>query len=189
MSASFFKFALTGVCAVLLVGPTVVCAGESSEAKMTPDGTATATPEEEPKNWIELGIGGNIIDGDEAQFKQEHRLSGDVFGGIQDLHFEHQVGEKGQLVIDGHAIFDNNDYGLKLDLSQPDVGYIRAGVDKFRSWYAGAGGWFPHRGVFFEPPIPEMHIDRGEAWVELGLRLPDWPEITLRYSHLWRNGE
>jgi len=34
-----------------------------------------------------------------------------------------------------------------------------------------------------------MHIDRGEAWVELGLRLPDWPEITLRYSHEFRDGQ
>ena len=34
-----------------------------------------------------------------------------------------------------------------------------------------------------------MHIDRGEAWVELGLRVPDWPEITIRYSHEFRDGQ
>jgi hypothetical protein len=34
-----------------------------------------------------------------------------------------------------------------------------------------------------------MHIDRGDAWVELGLRIPDWPEITLRYSHEFRDGQ
>ena len=184
------KFALIGVCAGLVVSPSALFGGDN---KSTVDGKSppvtTATPEEEPKNWIELAFGGNIIDGDEAQFKQEHRLSGDVFGGIQDLHLEHQVGEKGQLVIDGHAIFDNNDFGVKIDLSQPDLGYIRGGVSTFRNWYDGNGGWFPHRAVFFEPPIPEMHIDRGEAWVELGLRIKDWPEITLHYSHLWRQGE
>ena len=161
-------------------------AGETSDSKTT---TATETPTEEPANWIELGIGGLIIHGDEAQFKQEHRMSGDVFGGIQDLHYEHKVGEKAQLTVDGHAIWDNNDYDIKVDLSQPNLGYIRAGFNEFRSWYDGNGGWFPHNGVFFEPPIPEMHIDRGEAWVELGLRVPDWPEITLRYSHIFRQGE
>src|SRR5438067_1689201 len=68
--------------------------------------TASASSEEESaegKNWIELGIGGLIINGDAAQFKQEHRMSGDVFGGIQDLHFEQAVGKKGQFSIDGHA--------------------------------------------------------------------------------------
>ena len=34
-----------------------------------------------------------------------------------------------------------------------------------------------------------MHIDRGDAWIELGLRVPDWPEITIRYSHEFRDGQ
>ena len=49
--------------------------------------------------------------------------------------------------------------------------------------------FFPHMAALGSPPpIPEMHIDRGEAWVELGLRLPNWPEITLHYSHEFRQG-
>jgi hypothetical protein len=163
-------------------------AGETSDGKST----ATATTEEAPeyKNWIELGIGGLIINGDAAQFKQEHRMSGDVFGGIQDMHYEQTVGKNGLFSIDGHAIWDNNDYDIKMELSQPNVGYIKAGYTEFRSWYDGNGGFLsPHGGTWFAPPIPEMHIDRGEAWVELGLRLPDWPEITLHYSHEFRQGQ
>jgi hypothetical protein len=34
-----------------------------------------------------------------------------------------------------------------------------------------------------------MHIDRGDAWVELGLRAPNWPEITIRYDHEFRFGQ
>ncbi len=34
-----------------------------------------------------------------------------------------------------------------------------------------------------------MHIDRGEAWVELGLQVPDWPELVFHYSHQCRQGE
>jgi len=34
-----------------------------------------------------------------------------------------------------------------------------------------------------------MHIDRGDAWIELGLRAPNWPEITIRYDHEFRFGQ
>src|SRR5580765_3399680 len=62
-------------------------AGETSDAKSTPSVAAEEEPAE-GKNWIELGIGGLSISGDAAQFKQEHRMSGDIFGGIEDLHYE-----------------------------------------------------------------------------------------------------
>ncbi len=175
------------VCATLF-GAYSLHAGETSDAKST---TSASTEEEstEYKNWIELGIGGLIINGDAAQFKQEHRMSGDVFGGIQDLHYEQAVGKKGQFSIDGHAIFDNHDYDVRVELSQPDLGYIRGGYTESRSWYDGNGGFFPVNGQFFAPPNQEMTLDRGEAWIELGLRVPKLPEITLHYSHLWRDGQ
>jgi hypothetical protein len=167
-------------------------AGDSSVPKTNADGMAVPNDTEEESetpNSIELGVGGLISNGDAAQFKQEHHIPGDVFGGIEDFHYEHLVGKKGQFSLDGHAIFDDNNYDVKLELSQPELGYIRAGYDEFRTWYDGNGGFFPVNGQFFPPPIPEMHIDRGEAWVERGLRLPDWPEITLRYSHEFRDGQ
>jgi hypothetical protein len=153
----------------------------------------SADTEEQPieyKNWIELGIGGVITDGDRAQFEQEHRLPGDQpYGGIQDLHYERDLPDGFQLAVDGHALWDFNDYDVKVDISKAKLGYLRFGYDEFRSWYDGNGGFFPpHGGTWFPPEFPEMHIDRGEAWIELGLRVPDWPEITLRYSHEFRDG-
>src|SRR6266516_1496210 len=165
---------------------TAVRAGES-------DGTTTPTTEEqteEYKNWIELAIGGVITSGDRAQFEQEHRLPGDqVYGGIQDLHFEGTFDKNGVFSVDGHALWDFNDYAIPVQLAKPNLGYIKAGYTEFRSWYDGNGGFFPHNDVFFSPTFPEMHIDRGEAWIELGLRVPNWPEITIRYTHEFRDGQ
>jgi hypothetical protein len=174
----------------------LVCAGAFAASALrageTSDGKAVTTATEEApeyKNWIELGIGGVITNGDRAQFEQEHRLPGDQpYGGIQDLHFEQTVGKNGLFSIDGHALWDFNDYDITVQLSQPKLGYIKAGFTEFRSWYDGNGGFFPHNDVFFSPPFPEMHIDRGDVWVELGLRAPNWPEITIRYSHEFRQG-
>jgi hypothetical protein len=175
----------------------LICAGTfaatSLRAGETTDGKAVTTTEEAPeyKNWIELGVGGTIVNGDDAQFEQEHRLPHDTaYGGIQDLHFEGPLGKDGLFSVDGHAIWDTNDYDIQLQLSKPKLGYIKAGFSEFRSWYDGNGGFFPHDGgTFFPPAFPEMHIDRGDAWVELGLRVPNWPEITIRYSHEFRFGQ
>jgi hypothetical protein len=177
-----FTFA---VCVVL--GSYQLRAGDTSDGK-----AAASTTEEEPeyKNWIDLGIGGLIIDGDAAQFKQQHRMSGDVYGGIEDMHWEHTFDKDGTFSVDGRAIFDNDDYNVKLELNKPGLGYIKAGYTEFRSWYDDNGGFFPpNGGTFIEPRFQELSVDRGEAWVELGLRVPDWPEITLHYSHLFREGQ
>src|SRR5213596_867359 len=95
-----------------LLALSVACSLRAGETKVTENGTVVEEETSAAKNWIELGIGGVNIAGDDAQFKQEHRMSGDVFGGIQDLHWEHEIG-KATLSIDGHAIFDNHDYDAK----------------------------------------------------------------------------
>jgi hypothetical protein len=163
--------------------------GDTSDNKSTTAATTEEQPEEY-KNWIELGIGGVITSGDKAQFEQQHWLPGDQpYGGIQDLHFEGSMGKDGLFSVDGHGIWDAHDYDMQVQLSKPKLGYIKAGFTEFRSWYDGNGGFFPHNDVFFPPPFPEMHIDRGDAWIELGLRVPNWPEITIRYEHEFRDGQ
>ncbi len=179
----------------------LLCSHDSFGGGMTADGTATpdskdskAAPvektEEAPelKNWITLGVGGTIVNGDEAQFRQEHGMPGDVYGGIEDMHFEKSLGNDVELKLDGHAIFDWSDYDVSLEISKAKLGYIRAGYQEFSRWYDGSGGFFRHNTVWFDPAFDAMHIDRGEAFVEVGLRIPDWPEITVRYEHLFRNG-
>jgi hypothetical protein len=181
----------SGKLAVLIcAGSFAVAAVRAGESDGKTTTTTTEEQTEEYKNWIELGIGGTIVNGDNAQFEQEHRLPADTaYGGIQDLHFEGPLGKDGLFSVDGHGIWDTNDYDIQVQLSKPKLGYIKAGFTEFRSWYDGNGGFFPHNDIFFEPPFPEMHIDRGDAWVELGLRVPDWPEITIRYSHEFRDGQ
>ena len=177
---------------VLVFAGTFAAAGARGGTSDDKAVTATATEEqpEEYKNWIELGIGGVITSGDRAQFEQEHRLPGDqVYGGIQDLHFEGTFDKNGVFSVDGHALWDFNDYDITVQLAKPNLGYIKAGYTEFRSWYDGNGGFFPHNDVFFDPAYPEMHIDRGDVWIELGLRAPNWPEITIRYDHEFRFGQ
>ena len=100
-------------------------------------------------NWIDLSVGGAITSGDKARFQQRHDLPAGPFGGVEDFHYEKSVGKKGLFQLDGRGIFDNHNYSLKLDLTDPDKGYVRAGYKEFRTWQDGNGGFFPQNGQWF----------------------------------------
>ena len=153
--------------------------------------TAETTTEEAPAdytNWITLGLGGVSVDGDHGAFRERHWMNDDIFGGIEELHWEPKVGDKVTLKIDGRAMAGLEDYLASVELTFTDVGYIKTGFRKFRTWYDAHGGYFPPNDLFFELYDNEFALDRGNVWVELGLRLPKWPEITFRYEHQWRDG-
>ena len=153
---------------------------ETSEAPKT---------EADYRNWVEFGFGGTFINGDKAAFMQRTGIRRDVFGGIEDLHFEQDVGKRGLFTLDGRAIYDNHDYSVRLGLSQPDKGFVRAGYREYRTWYDGSGGFFPRNDQWFEARDQELAIDRKEVFFEAGLRIPDIPELTLRYSYQTREGD
>ena len=117
------------------------------------------------KTGSSSAIGGVITSGDRAQFEQEHRLPGDqVYGGIQDLHFEGTFDKNGVFSVDGHALWDFNDYDITVQLAKPNLGYIKAGYTEFRSWYDGNAGFFPHNDVVFRAAVSRnAHRPRGRV--------------------------
>ena len=171
-NAPHFRVRVAGIAALFLclaLISHIARAGETADAKSTP------TTEEEPeyKNWIELGIGGVITHGDRAQFEQEHRLPGDqVYGGIQDLHYEQTVGKDVELVVDGHALWDNHDYDVTVSLTKPKVGYIRGGYNEFRSWYDGNGGFLSPQGNLVSTTIPGNAHRPGRGLDRIGTACP-----------------
>jgi hypothetical protein len=145
---------------------------------------------EEYRNWVELSLGATFEDGDKAAFQRRYGIpGGTAFGGIEEFHFEQDVGKRGLFSIDGRGIFDNHDYSIRLELSEPEKGFVRAGYREFRTYYDGSGGFFP-RGTnnWFNIYDDTLFLDRGEVWFEAGLRRPEVPELTFRYSHQFRDG-
>ena len=96
--------------------------GGNSDGKAV---TATATEEqpEEYKNWIELGIGGVITSGDRAairtgtpvcraiKFTVASRIC--ILRGLLD--------KNGVFSVDGHALWDINDYDITVQLAKPKL--------------------------------------------------------------------
>jgi hypothetical protein len=154
------------------------------------NGNKTAEIPEEPAltNWITLGLGNVWVDGDAPAFQHRQGQNQDLFGGIEDLHWEPKISDNVSLRIDGHALGGTEDYLADIELTLKDVGYLKVGYKKFRTWYDGHGGFYPSNDLFFNLYDNDLSIDRENIWVELGLRIPKWPEITFRYEHEARDG-
>jgi predicted CXXCH cytochrome family protein len=132
---------------------------------------------------------GIILDGDEDQFRQRHGVSPNFVGGIEDLHMEWGLGNGTSMVLDGRGMFDNSDYLARLRVEKSDKGYVTAGYREFRTYYDGTGGFFPPNSLHFSYFDEDLRLDRGEAWFEAGLRLPNVPKLTARYAHMFRDGQ
>ncbi|MFO1500490.1 MAG: hypothetical protein U1G07_19260 [Verrucomicrobiota bacterium] len=134
-------------------------------------------------------MGGAIVDGNKAAYQRRSGLPAGAFGGVEDFHYEQDVGKKGIFKVDGHSLFDNHDYSLKFDVEHPDIGYIRGGYREFRNYYDGSGGFFRPSGTWVTPFDDDLALDRGEAFFEGGLTLPGKPNISFRFDHQFRDGQ
>jgi hypothetical protein len=174
--------------AMLLSCGTAARAGDTNSPALTPEqlyegGTNTYN------NWVDLSVGGMMVHGNNAQAQQQYQLSKDPFGGISDLHLQQDVAKNTTLTLDGHALFDQNDYKLTIGLQREDFGYVRFNATDFRTWYNGAGGYYPPTGIQYRLPGDDLYLDRGTFSVEAGLTPKDLPAVTFKYTHSYRDGE
>ncbi|MBI2925967.1 MAG: hypothetical protein HYY24_09710 [Verrucomicrobia bacterium] len=179
--AASFSFALA-VLAGFTAGSTFAADAADSEK------SSSAQPKEY-SNWVDLSVGGYFVNGDAAQMQRRLGVRRGAFGGIESLHMEYELAKKTTLKIDGRSLFDLHDYGISLDLTKEDLGYVRAGYREYRTWYDGTGGYYPGNEQWFTVPNDRLFLDRGEIFFEAGLRKPDVPEITIRYEHHFREGQ
>jgi hypothetical protein len=145
------------------------------------------------RNWITVSAGGAIVSGRTSEFQSQHQLPNGAFGGVEDFHYEQDVGKHGLFKVDGRGIFDNHDYGIKLELSNPDKGFVRLGYTQSRTWSDGGGGYFPGTGPGQSSQWVNLYdnalaLDRTELTFEAGLRLPKVPQLTFRYTRQTREG-
>ena len=145
--------------------------------------------EEALNNWIEIGAGGFMTRGSEAQAQERRRLANGGFGGIEDLHLQQTVATNTVLTIDGRALYDQGDYKLRLDLKREALGYVRLNFENARFWQNGAGGYFPPLGMQYHLGGDELELDRGEISFEAGLTLEKAPKVRFKYTHRYRDGE
>jgi hypothetical protein len=166
----------------------MAAAAETLAAALTPEqmfegGTNTYN------NWVEVSAGGFITSGNKAEFRQQQQKSGNIFGGIEDLHYQASGTNGISLSVDGRALFDEEDYRLRLEVSKEKLGYLRFTSSEFQTWYNGDGGYFSPSQAYYGLPGNGLAVDRGEISFEAGLRLDKLPSLTFKYTHATREGD
>lgn len=160
----------------------------STNKTAEPKKAAEADSNEEPVNWVTFGVGGVSTSGNRAQFQERWGRKQGVLGGIQDFHYELMFGQKGTLELDGRAMYGGEDYSVKLQVVDPDRGFLRAGFRQFKTWYDGSASYVPATGSAISLGSDEMSLKRGEFWIEGGLTPPDGPMLTLKLAREYRKG-
>jgi len=140
-------------------------------------------------NWIDLTAGGFFTSGSKDQFQQRQHSRRGMFGGVEDFHYQTGIATNTTMTVDGRALFDNEDYKLRLDVTREKVGYLRVSYDEFRTWSNGDGGFDPPSNRWYPLSKDALALDRGEISFEAGLRLEDVPAVTFKYTHAFRDGE
>ena len=135
-----------------------------------------------PAGW---GIG---VDGDKSKFRELEGVKEGAGGGVKDFFLEQRDGPDRRFVIQGHVLTPGNDEQLKLTWSKTDLGFVRAGFDRWRRYYDDSGGFYRQ----FTPPQfdldRDLHLDTGRAWIDFGLTLPDKPQVVLGYEYRFKDG-
>ncbi|HKS37325.1 MAG TPA: c-type cytochrome domain-containing protein [Verrucomicrobiae bacterium] len=128
------------------------------------------------------------VKGDTQKFREHYWQQEGFTAGYEQFELRHPVGEQSELVLDGRALIDQNDYRVGLSLSHPTLGFVRAGYDICQKYFDDTGGYY--RPFNLPPPglDRDLHVDIGKAWFDAGLTLPDLPRVALGYEYQFRKG-
>jgi hypothetical protein len=140
-------------------------------------------------SYIKISGQAASITGNEAAFQKRLALPKDGGAGIEALHLNRDLGNDTTMVIDGHALFNTEDYLGKLNLTKTDVGSFEVGLKTFRTFYDGIGGFFPINNHWSALNPQDLHVDRGEFWAKAIIKRPNMPEFEFSFTDGTRRGK
>ncbi len=169
----------------LLTGALLLCAGVPARA--ADKANADAFPNFE--SYVKITGQAGAISGNDAAFQNRAKQPSNGGVGIEDLHLSKDLDKTTTLVVDGKALAGSEDYLGRLNITKSEVGSVDVGYKRFRTFYDGAGGFFPLNNQWQDVANQDLHIDRSKFWIEGKLALKDMPEFTVRYTNELRSGQ
>jgi hypothetical protein len=137
---------------------------------------------------IEPVSGWMNVHGDNKKFRELEGIQEGWSGGADHFSFSEQLAPDKKLTVDGHALMPQHDFKVTLALDQKDIGFMHSGFEEWRRYYDDTGGYYPSFTPSSYSLDQDLHLDIGRVWVDLGLTLPDWPQLVFGYEYQFRQG-
>ena len=140
-------------------------------------------------NLVFEPIGGYTdVHGNQSKFREIEGTKEGTSGGVQNFSLTDQISPDEKISLDGYAMVPDQDYNINLALDKTDLGFVHAGFDQWRKYYATDGGYDPTVVPSQFLSDKDLHVDNGHVWIDFGLDLPRWPQIVLGYEYQYRTG-
>lgn len=150
---------------------------------------ALGAAEQTYDNYIDFSAGTNLQKGDRPGFQKAMQKNKSGAVGVEDLFYTNQLNDDTLLTLRGHAMAEDGDYLIDLNITKDEVGYVKLGYKRFRTWYDGSGGVWPSNGVRIQLYDEDLHLDRSNLWFEAGFTKPESVNFTFRYDLQTKKGK
>lgn len=137
---------------------------------------------------FEPALGYFWVFGDERKFREHSWRADDFSGGFAALSLKERLKNGAQFEMRSRSFWRTKDHEIELSLRKPELGFFAIGYERFRRYYDDSGGFYPHFGQDALSLDPELYLDSGRAWMEVGLGQTDRTMITLGYENQFRDG-
>ena len=127
------------------------------------------------------------VDGNAAMYRALNGRTDKWSGGMEEFSLRQSIDSDTRLSLAGR-IESDHDYRISLELKRNELGFIRGGFEQLRSYYEDTGGYYAPFALPASSLGRDLHVDHGKAWVDIGLRQPDWPELTVGYEYRYAEG-
>ena len=175
------KFSLLGAACILSLSP---CA---TPAFAAPASESDALPVFD-ENYIRFSAGGIAYKGNKASGQARTQVPKVGAAGVEAFNYTKELSKASTMIVEGQALPGAEDYLLSLNLTKNEVGSFEAGYRTFRTFYDGAGGFFPTNNVWMAAMPRALHVDRGQLHLGGTINLPGKPVFTFRYVRQTRDG-
>ncbi len=139
-------------------------------------------------NFITFSAGGTDISGSKAAYQARTSNAKTGAAGIEEMRFDYDLKDKTTLAVTGRALAGQEDYLLSFKLTKEEVGSVEVGYKTFRTFYDGAGGFFPIGNTWMPLFSRPLYVDRGQLFVQGTIAMPKAPVISFKYTHSTRDG-
>ena len=161
------------------------CALLSFSATRAAEADGLPAPDE---NYMKVSGRALSTQGSKAASQANTQIPKTGVGGIEELNITRDIDKTTSLVIDARALLGAEDYLAQFRVTKNEVGSFEAGYKRFRTFYDGAGGFFPVNNAWLPIYARPIYVDRGKFFVNATVALPNAPVFTFRYTNETRSG-